>query len=273
MQTILIPVDFSEVSNNAARYAAGLASSFQAKLILFHAYMLPTPVSEVPYVMVTADEQQSENERLLKQLADSILEQHDIEVSYLARIGIPSDEIRHLSEENAIDLIVMGMKGAGGLEKIIGSTTVNVIRKCKTAVLIVPGQASYQPIRKISFASDFNFENRSRTFDPLLHIAGQFNAPIDIFHVFTKSTESGTEMMAGRKLLEIVLEKHEHRYQMVEAGSIREGISNYLKHNDHDLLVMVEHKHGFFSRLFSTDHTTSMAYDTQVPLLVLEDKA
>lgn len=272
MQTILIPVDFSEVSSNAARYGAGLASVFQAKVILFHAYMLPTPVSEVPYVMVTADEQQSDNERQLKILADALINEFHIEVSYLARIGIPSDEIRHLSEENGIDLIIMGMKGAGGLEKIIGSTTVNVIRKCKTAVLVVPDKAEYHPIKKISFASDFSFETRSKIFDPLISIARKFNAPIDIFHVFTRGSEAGTDMLAGRKLLEIVLEKHEHRYQMVEAGSIKDGISNYLKHNDHDLLVMIEHKHGLLSRLFSTDHTTSTAYDTEVPMLVLQDK-
>lgn len=273
MQTMLVPVDFSEVSNNAVRYAAALASAFQAKLILFHAYMLPTPVSEVPYVMVTADEQQAENERQLKLLADSLISEYKISVSYLARIGIPSDEIRHLSGENRIDLIVMGMKGAGGLEKIIGSTTVNVIRKCKTAVLVVPDHASFRGIRKVSFASDFNFENRSQVFDPLLSIADKFKSPIDIVHVYTRGSETGPEMMAGRKLLELILEKHEHRYQMVEAESIKEGISNYLKHNDHDLLVMVEHQHGLLSRLFSTDHTTSMAYDTQVPLLVLQDKA
>ncbi len=66
MQTILVPVDFSPVSRNAAVYAAELARIFNSRLVLFHAYMLPTPVSEVPYVMVTADEMQQENETLLK---------------------------------------------------------------------------------------------------------------------------------------------------------------------------------------------------------------
>lgn len=116
MQTLLVPVDFSPASTNAATYAANLAKVLNAKLILFHAYMLPTPVSEVPYVMVTAEEMQKENEELISKLADSLHLQFGVEVQWLVRIGIASDEIKSLIKETDIDLVVMGMKGAGGIE-------------------------------------------------------------------------------------------------------------------------------------------------------------
>src|SRR5687767_1535174 len=117
MQNILVPVDFSPVSRNAAIYAAELAKKFNAKLVLFHAYMLPTPVSEVPYVMVTADEMQKENEALLKKEADQLHDTYTIEVEWIVQIGIPSDEVKQLAKEKNADIIVMGMKGAGGLDK------------------------------------------------------------------------------------------------------------------------------------------------------------
>ena len=55
MNTILVPVDFSPASRNASIYAAELAKLFNSRLLLFHAYMLPTPISEVPYAMITVD--------------------------------------------------------------------------------------------------------------------------------------------------------------------------------------------------------------------------
>ena len=66
MKTILLPVDFSPASRNASLYAAELARLLNARLLLFHAYMLPTPVSEVPYAMVTVDNLQKENEEQIK---------------------------------------------------------------------------------------------------------------------------------------------------------------------------------------------------------------
>jgi len=59
MHTILLAVDFSPASRNAAVFAAELAQLLRTKLLLFHAYMLPTPISEVPYAMVTVDNLQS----------------------------------------------------------------------------------------------------------------------------------------------------------------------------------------------------------------------
>src|SRR5688572_19902745 len=118
MQTIVVPTDFSPEARNAGFYAAELAKIFSARLVLFHAYMLPTPVSEVPYVMITVDELQKENEILLKKEVDHLTQTYGVETEGIVRIGIPSDEIRALSEDLAIDLVVMGMKGAGGIDKI-----------------------------------------------------------------------------------------------------------------------------------------------------------
>lgn len=183
MQNILVPVDFSPVSRNAAIYAAELAKKFNAKLTLFHAYMLPTPVSEVPYVMVTADEMQKENEAFVKKEADQLHDTYKIEVEWLVLIGIASDEIKLLANERNADLIVMGMKGAGGLDKIIGSTTTNVIRKLKVPVLVIPEKATYQPVNHITYAYDLNDPSGVGLFQPLLDLAAGYQSRFSLLHI------------------------------------------------------------------------------------------
>ena len=273
MQTIVIPTDFSPEARNAALYAAELAKIFSARLILFHAYMLPTPVSEVPYVMITVDELQKENEILLKKEVDHLSEAYSVQAEGIVRIGIPSDEIRALCEDLSVDLVVMGMKGAGGIDKMIGSTTTNAIRKLKTPVLVIPTNRTFSPIRNITYASDFSYAVTPSLFKPLVQLAKTFESKIHVINVHRHGEELKTRQMEGKLALENYFENVPHTFHDIPHQSIMHGITEYLKTNDSELLVMVEHKHSFFERLFSKDHTTAMAYETKTPFLILQDKS
>jgi nucleotide-binding universal stress UspA family protein len=272
MQTIVVPTDFSPESRNAALYAAELAKLFNAKLLLFHAYMLPTPVSEVPYVMVTVDELQKENEVLLRKEVEHLAQSYGVDSEGIVRIGIPSDEIRVLAEDVNIDLIVMGMKASDGIDKMIGSTTVNSIRKLKTPVLVIPHDHAFSPIKNITYASDFGYASSMQLFDVLLKLAKTFQATIHVIHVHKQHGDIKDAQIAGRRTIEQLFENIDHAFHDITNESILQGINEYMRTNNSELLVMVEHKQSFLGRIFSKDHTTSMAYETKTPLLVLQDK-
>jgi nucleotide-binding universal stress UspA family protein len=272
MNTILVPVDFSPASRNAAVFAAELAKLLHTRLLLFHAYMLPTPISEVPYAMVTVDNLQKENEEQVKKEADLLHERYGLEVEKLVRIGIASDEIKTLTKEKDIGLIVMGMKGAGGIDKIIGSTTTNVARKVKTPVLVVPHDASWLPIKHITYASDFTYKTTPQLFFPLLELARAFQANLHILFVRQNHGGDREQEIAGKRTNEIIFEGYEHEYAIIEEPTVNHGISRYLQQQSSELLAMVAHKHTFLERVFSKNHTTVMAYETHVPLLILQDK-
>jgi nucleotide-binding universal stress UspA family protein len=272
MQTILLPVDFSPASRNASLYAAELAKLFHTRLLLFHAYMLPTPISEVPYAMVTVDTLQKENEDAIKKEADFLHQKYGLEVEWLVRIGMASDEIKTITREREIGLIVMGMKGAGGLDKIIGSTTTNVSRKVKTPVLVVPQNAAYTPVKNITYASDFTYKTSIQLFEPLLELAKAFQATIHILYVRQNHGGISEQELAGKKSTEIIFEGYKHEYVTIEDPAVTHGINKYLRAQSAELLAMVAHKHSFLERVFSKKHTTAMAYETHVPLLILQDK-
>jgi nucleotide-binding universal stress UspA family protein len=272
MQTILLPVDFSAASRNASMYAAEIARLLNTRILLFHAYLMPTPISEVPYAMVTVDNLQKENEDQLKKEAEFLQQQYGVQTEWLVRIGTASDEIKTITKEQPIGLIVMGMKGAGGLDKIVGSTTTNVTRKVKTPVLVIPHDASYTPVKQIVYASDFSYRNTVQLFDPVLELARVYKAKINILYIRTHHTGISEQEMAGKKNKEIIFEGYDHEYTTIEEPAVNQGINNYLKAHACDLLVMVAHKHTFLERVFSKNHTTSMVYETHIPLLILQDK-
>lgn len=272
MKTFLVPTDFSPAGRNATEYAAQLARLFSAKLILFHAYMMPTPVSEVPYVMATVEDLQKTNEGEMRKEAKHIYEQYKIETEQVVRIGIASDEIRELTREKNADLVIMGIKGAGGLDKIIGSTTINAIRKIKTPVLVIPHDAEFRAIKDIVYASDFSYRTNINLFDPLMELAEKFGAKIHILNVEKHREKVPAGELSGKPGSANIFEEVDHEYVTVASDSVTHGINEYLQTRPGQLLAMVAHKHTFFERIFSRSNTTAMAYETHIPLLILQDK-
>jgi nucleotide-binding universal stress UspA family protein len=272
MKTFIVPTDFSPAGLNAAEFAAQLAGQFGARLILFHAYMMPTPVSEVPYVMATVEELQKENVEELRKVADFVQQQYKVETEQIVRIGVASDEIRQLTKEYNADLVVMGIKGAGGLDKIIGSTTINAIRKIKIPVLVIPHDASFRLIKDIVYATDFSYETNATLFAPLKELANKFRAKIHILNIEKHREKVAVEEVAGKQGTQSLFEDIDHEFVTVSSDSVTHGISEYLQSKPGQLLVMVAHKHGFFERIFSRSQTTAMAYETHIPLLILQDK-
>ncbi|HMF71615.1 MAG TPA: universal stress protein [Flavitalea sp.] len=273
MDTLLVAIDFSAASRTASLYAASLAKAARAKLILFHAYMLPAPVSEVPYVMVSVDEMQIENEKLVRSEAEVLHRNFDIEVEGIVQIGLPSDEITSLAAERNAALIVTGMRGAGGIDKLIGSTTASVVRKSKTPVLVVPHTTIFSPVEQIVYASDFSYTSSGDLFKPLTDLAGLFQSTIHIVHIRRmENNEKKEKEELAKNVISSLLGNIRHEFSVIADDSIMHGINGYIEQHNVQMLVMVAHKHSFFERLFSKIHTTAMTYETKIPLLVLQDK-
>ncbi|MFM2145566.1 MAG: hypothetical protein RL732_402 [Bacteroidota bacterium] len=272
MRSILVPVDFSASSRNALTYAAQLSRHMNAELILFHAYMLPTPVSEAPYVMVTAEEMEKDRASALQKEMEFAGTLTGKQAAGFLRLGIASDEIRELISEKNVDLIIMGMKGSGGLEKLMGSTTTNVIRKIKTPVLVVPEQAHYQPIQKVLYPSDFSYKTNHHLYDRLLEILDAYHARLSILHITLNHAGETSDKLMQKKEMEQVFRTVTHDFQEKESSSVTHGINEYLATHPADLVALVAHQHSFLERLFSKSHTNAIVYESPLPLLVLQDK-
>lgn len=119
MKTILVATDFSKSANNAIDYAVELAKFTKSKLILFHTYHVPVVASEVPVMMPSLDEIEKECMDCLKKIEESIpLEnRNNLTIECVCKCGFEVDEINLFTEKNKIDLIIVGMQGAGYLSE------------------------------------------------------------------------------------------------------------------------------------------------------------
>ncbi|HSZ86788.1 MAG TPA: universal stress protein [Puia sp.] len=273
MKPILVATDFSVVSRNATVFAAHLAKTLQLKIILFHVYSIPTTVTDIAFMMVSAEEMQKENEDRIKKDADRIFTNFGVQVEWLVRIGIPSDEIKILADEKNADLVVMAIQGEGASSKFIGSTTLNTIQKIKKPVLVVPKAAMFDGISRATYATDFSYSTNEERFSVLLEIIKAYHSQLQILNIQKPDKKTGDNEPEGKAKLDEIFKNIPHELSIVEAESIMHGINEFTQKNNTQLLAMTMHKHNFFERAFGKNYTKEVAYETKIPLLVLHDNS
>ena len=139
---ILVPTDFSELSNAAAAYAAKLAIALKASLHIQHVLVDPisgewaVDAARLPHVLdETAEKAREKLDAKLKKVL-TVDERAALTVETAVGTGHPPDEILEYADSHGIDLIVMGTHGRGGVERMwLGSVTEKVLRKAHCPVL------------------------------------------------------------------------------------------------------------------------------------------
>lgn len=98
------------------------------------------------------------------------------------------------------------------------------------------------------------------------------NAFIQILNVRKKETELSTDEMSGKVRTALAFKNLKHGFYMIKDDEVDEGIEDFLEDHPSDLLAMVARKRNLFERIFKASHTRKMSYETEIPLLVLQDK-
>ncbi len=152
MKTILVPVDFSDVTENLMQAVRSLAGAMASRVVLLHVRhpevqlgdMLPdqipvTPASIVPMPPVAVGTRETS---MIQSWLDTLKERLSdlkIEVTATQREGQPVEGILEESEMQKADMIILGSHGHGALyHLLLGGVTTGVLKSTKCPVLVVP---------------------------------------------------------------------------------------------------------------------------------------
>ncbi len=136
VERLVVPIDFSDPSREALRYAGRIASTYGAPLKLVHVVESPTLPS------VYKLESPKLSDRKVKARAEQVLEEWGQslvadahEVSYVVHRGEPTESILNEAARPE-DLIVMATRGLSGVPRaMLGSVTNQVLRGAQGPVL------------------------------------------------------------------------------------------------------------------------------------------
>jgi len=150
---VLCPIDFSESSRGALRYANTIAEHFGVRLTLL---VVNDPLlAEASHLAAgparLVEDSVHEMERFHKQALGT---RARAQVEFEAASGKPAPEILRVSRERGCGLIVMASHGASGFRKLFfGSTTERVLRETTVPTLVTSGTdtgpTDFEDLRKL----------------------------------------------------------------------------------------------------------------------------
>jgi nucleotide-binding universal stress UspA family protein len=270
---ILVPTDFSDCSLNALEYATKFAKQInpQAEITILNAYTVPLAYADFN---IAYDVGESEDE--IKKYINSEFDRIEEKVPYLKEFEYETvktenyvkDAIEEYCLENDVDLIIMGTKGASGVDEVILGTNAHRVIKAELApTLVIPEDAKYVDIKNIALSSDYKGV-MAELLAPVKAIRQAYASDIHLIHVSTEPMLD-KEKSSEAKNLELHLKGLPHQYHFMVNKNVESGIDAFAEKNKIDLLVVLPRKKGLFESLFGKSESKSLIFHTKVPLLAL----
>jgi nucleotide-binding universal stress UspA family protein len=261
MHRVIIPVDFSDTSFNAARFAAQmLAGKKDALAILYHNY----PDAK------DADISRS----YLESLKNELLGKGDIAVECEMEMGGDLIEnLDRLAHTRRATLIIMGITGRSAIaQKFIGSNTLKTVDRCLYPVLIIPPDASYKPIRNVAFASDFADVENATPSALINSVLEMFNPKLHIVNVNPDHYISITdEVKAEKEKFESMFKAYDKEFYFIGMNDFHDAINNFIQDYDIDILITIPRHHSGPASIWKSTHTKKLAYQSHIPVLTAHE--
>lgn len=274
MNTILVPVDFSETSDNAMLYAVHLANFLSMDIVLLHVNSMPLYNNEYNVVSYSVNEGVETSLDLLKEKATQLKKDNLLigDVKYFAEVGDLKTTISSYISSKNVDLVVMGITGHDTKlgQVLFGSNAVSVSKESIVPVFIIPKNYHYKTIKNIAYASEYDAHVREQTgLVQIKSINAMFNANLSVLHVIPdehliNQTESETDVYVETKL-----ETVNHKTYILTESKVSTALLDFIQAHEIDLIVIEQKEHSFFHNIFYSSTTKEVAFNSPVPILTI----
>ena len=260
MKVVVVPLDFSETSFNAAHYAANMYKNrADITIVLYHFYS------------------KTEDELIANNYLVSLRTELSVLCNNVETIAESGDDFIESLEAYAhvrsAYMIVMGLTGKSAITQwFSGSNTLKMAEKNVCPVLIVPDDAKYNGTDNILIASEMRYVEETpvllavkrilEDFKPNLHILN-----VDDSHYISLTTSYKVE----RDKMEELLSEFKPEFYFMRLFDFHESINLFVRDKKVDMIIIGPKYHGFFSKLFKTQHTKKMIYQSKVPVLAVHE--
>jgi nucleotide-binding universal stress UspA family protein len=275
MKKILVTTDFSDHSKAGLLFAVQLAAQDNYHLTFLNVHHPQTPSAWDVVRMEEYKEQQKDLTRtkLVKFVEDVYATLHiqPVHIEYVVEISVlPNACIIDYAHEHKFDYICISTRGAGKLEKILGTIAANLINHSETPVIVVPFDYSIFEIKSILYASDL--DDYTREIPEVVAFAKALNASIELLHFTSQSDENKQSRELEIKIKEVtdypinihIIEKGQDLH-LVDA--IESAVEN-LQFSPSVLVMFTGRTKNWFERIFYSSNSEQYAFQTKVPLLV-----
>lgn len=261
MNTVIVPVDFSETSMNAAKYAAQLlAGHYGVNMILYHSY-----------------EKASESARsleMLEQLKARLMKEHIVKMEVLVQEEDDFvDGLEKAARHRRADLVIMGITGKSAIAQVFfGSNTLKMAERKVCPVLIVPQKAAFNPLKNVMLTSDFKNTISSTPSIPIKDFLDVFTPKLHIVNVDNEHYISLSEHYEKEKQeIKKMFEEYNPEFYFMRLFDVDEAINLFAESRNIDLIITIQKNHSFIEKLLKGSRSKTMSFHSKMPILVMHE--
>ncbi len=269
MIRVLIPIDFSEAARNAVVYAGYLYPKRDLELYLLNVYEMVHASSEM---IISIDDILKRNSEKGLEVERNKYEEEFPElkgrIHIISKFGSIVNSIEKVTSEKGIDMVLMGTRGAKGLEKLIfGSNASEVVRGVEIPVGVIPANYEPQTIKRVVLALNGYEKVIPKNFDLLKSVLRKHNAEVEILTVVQEKQTGNSE--ENRKIAVEELDRYKFTCHTGRDENISEGIQSFAKQHHADLIALLPHKYPVVKLMFHHSVSKDLATNSEIPVLAL----
>lgn len=274
MKSILVPIDFSETSDNALMYAVNLAKYLSANLILFHVTTTPVFTQENDVLAYSMHDSMETSKEILTDKAGKLKLEHVFEgsIKTVVEAGDFNSAFFDYLASYPIDLVVMGITEHSSKmgQLIFGSNALTISKESNVPVFIIPTTCTYKKINNMAYASEYDVHVTEQTgLIQIKHLVSLFDASLSVLHVIPDNhmineIEAMTDLYVEQKL-----EKTNHKTYILSEKKVSVALLDFIKNHTIDIIVLEQKKHSFMHDLIYPSITKEVAFASPIPILTI----
>jgi nucleotide-binding universal stress UspA family protein len=276
MTNFVVPIDFSDASKNAARYAAHIANGLQdAHLILYNVFQsLEYGSDSSP--LATDDEEDASRKTIVEMALESV--RTELTTITGVKISIVAEQSNRFLDSleayvlnNGMDFIVMGTTGSTRLgEMLMGGNTLNIVKRRIVPVIIVPPDAVSVSAKNVMLLTDFKDTDFTVPLASVKTVLNLFKPSLHIVNVDHEHyVQISDAYKAEKDKLEASLGEYHPEFYFIRLFDFMDAINQFVADNAIDLILMFPRRHSFLSNVFKTTNTVKLAYHSHVPIVAI----
>jgi len=259
--TILVPWDFTEVTENALKHAVKLASHLKNKIQLIHIVKNEKQIEEFRQKLAT------DVERLSAEYQETI--------EPVVKAGSLFHEISDYASNQPVSIVVMGTHGIKGVQKFTGSWALKTIVGSKVPFIVIQGPPSKSEIfRDVVFPMDYKKEAKQKV-NWGLFLAKHFDVKIHIITPTIKDAGLQKRTRLNVNFAEKIFDNHGVTYdiQNIESTHLGAETVDYAKKIDADLvLIMTTRDIGITDYVLGAKEQYIIANEAKLPVMCVNPR-
>ncbi|WP_291865948.1 universal stress protein [Maribacter sp.] len=269
MKKIIVPIDFSEQSENALKVAVSLAKKHDSEVLALH-------MLELNQAMISSEggmhpEQTVFFLKLAEKRFNAFLSKDylkDVKLTPIIKHFKVFSEVNEVASENKADLIIMGSHGTDGLKEIfVGSNAEKVVRNADIPVLVIKKEHVDFKIDNFVFACDFKEESLV-AYKKAKDFADMLKAKLELVFINTPGDDFLSTSDAYKRI-NTFLRKGGigAEVKIYNDYSVEKGILNYSDNSGADIIGIPTHGRKGLSHFFMGSIGEDIANHSNVPVV------